>query len=400
MRDGRMQHIVWTGSGSPCEEKTWEEMVAIPTESLSDEYGQEFELNDLLDYDIANDPNIILGPGTRYLCKCGSLLIVGQSGIGKSSISVQMASRFALGLDFFGIAPARALRILIIQRENDAGDVAEEMQGVFNGMQYDGAQRKELKRNLKVVRSNVGSGGEWVKWAERKVIQHHADVLIIDPLLSFSEGDLSKQEHATKFLRHELQPMLNRTQTSLICMHHTPKPKSAKDSATGQGVGNYMGAGSAEITNWTRGIITLTEECEGVYVLCCEKRGKRAGLVDIFGAPARKIYLKHADDGVYWERTEAPVASQDGAQYIHKAKLPKQLKSIKKEYKNAKIDFSKMPRLYHHYSDRDNSELVPWVKEKLGLSSEGAIREMMDARRVNAIRADGPLHWIGVNFGR
>ena len=62
-------------------------------------------------------------------------MIVGQSGIGKSSFAMQMAINWALGKATFGIAPECPLRSLIVQAENDRGDIAEMLQGkVLTGL--------------------------------------------------------------------------------------------------------------------------------------------------------------------------------------------------------------------------------------------------------------------------
>lgn len=71
----------------------------------------------LLSADRKNDPNNVIG--NRWLCKGGSLLIVGQSGTGKSSLMMQAAVHWTLGRDFFGIKPVKALRSIILQAEND-----------------------------------------------------------------------------------------------------------------------------------------------------------------------------------------------------------------------------------------------------------------------------------------
>jgi hypothetical protein len=63
--------------------------------------------------------------GNRFLCMGGGLLFVGPSGIGKSSASVQQDILWALGRPAFGIYPARRLRVLCIQAENDDGDLGE-----------------------------------------------------------------------------------------------------------------------------------------------------------------------------------------------------------------------------------------------------------------------------------
>ena len=63
--------------------------------------------------------------GNRFLCRCGTMLFVGPSGIGKSSASVQQDILWSLARQAFGIKATRALRILCIQAENDDQDIAE-----------------------------------------------------------------------------------------------------------------------------------------------------------------------------------------------------------------------------------------------------------------------------------
>ena len=95
--------------------------------------GDLANLDDLSTFDTTNDPNNVLG--NRWLCKGGSCLFVGQSGIGKSSLAMQLAMNWALGRTSFGITPKRPLKSLIIQAENDFGDVAEMVQRCLKGMQ-------------------------------------------------------------------------------------------------------------------------------------------------------------------------------------------------------------------------------------------------------------------------
>jgi RecA-family ATPase len=53
------------------------------------------------------DPNELLK--YRYLCRGGGLLLVGPTGIGKSSLSMQLMLSWALGREVFGIYPSRPL---------------------------------------------------------------------------------------------------------------------------------------------------------------------------------------------------------------------------------------------------------------------------------------------------
>ena len=68
------------------------------------------------------------------------MLFVGPSGIGKSSASIQQDIFWCNGLSAFGIAPARALRILIIQAEDDDGDLHEMITGVIKGLELSNEQ--------------------------------------------------------------------------------------------------------------------------------------------------------------------------------------------------------------------------------------------------------------------
>ena len=103
--------------------KSWQDFEA---EIQAEAIGNRISLDVLSDFDAENDPDNVLG--NRWLCKGGSCLFVGQSGIGKSSLCMQLAISWGLGRTTFGIRPERPLKSLIVQAENDAGDVAEMFQ--------------------------------------------------------------------------------------------------------------------------------------------------------------------------------------------------------------------------------------------------------------------------------
>ena len=64
-----------------------------------------------------NDPSELLR--NRFLCRGAGLLLVGPTGIGKSSLSMQDMILWALGRESFEIFPTRPLKSLLIQAEND-----------------------------------------------------------------------------------------------------------------------------------------------------------------------------------------------------------------------------------------------------------------------------------------
>lgn len=273
---------------------------------------QRMDFDYLLTADRMNDPNNILG--NRWLCKGGSLLIVGQSGTGKSSLMMQAAVHWALGRDFFGIKPVRPLRSIILQAENDALDCGESLQDVVAGAYLDSAEIAQLKEHLAIYRDTVSTGTTFTAALKALIIEHKADIVFVDPLLSFAGIDVSDQEQASKFLRHDLAPILLETGAVLVAMHHTGKPKTSAEKE-GHTVADlaYAGLGSSEFTNYFREVAVLFR-CQGeepIYKFGLTKRRGRADLKDHTGQFKSEIYIRHAaQKGVIrWEYSQPPSQS-------------------------------------------------------------------------------------------
>jgi hypothetical protein len=273
---------------------------------------QRMDFDYLLTADRKNDPNNILG--NRWLCKGGSLLIVGQSGTGKSSLMMQAAVHWALGRDFFGIKPVKPLRSIILQAENDALDCGESLQDVVAGAYLDSAEIAQLRDHLAIYRDTVSTGTTFTAALKALIIEHKADIVFVDPLLSFAGIDVSDQEQASKFLRHDLAPILLETGAVLVAMHHTGKPKTSADKE-GHTVADlaYAGLGSSEFTNYFREVAVLFR-CQGeepIYKFGLTKRRGRAGLKDSADQFKSEIYIRHAaEKGVIrWEYSQPPSQS-------------------------------------------------------------------------------------------
>ena len=274
---------------------------------------QRMDFDALLSFERKDDPTTVLG-NHRWLCKGGSLLIVGQSGTGKSSLMMQAAVHWCLGRDFFGIKPAKPLRAIVLQAENDAGDISEALQDVIAGAYIDSAERFQLRDALAIYRDTVSTGTTFTKALRDLVVSHQADIVFVDPLLSFAGIDVSDQEQASKFLRHDLAPILLETGAVLVAMHHTGKPKASADKE-GQTTADlaYAGLGSSEFTNWFREVAVLFR-CQGeepIYKFGLTKRRGRAGLKDHENQFKGEIYIRHAaEKGVIrWEYSQPPSQS-------------------------------------------------------------------------------------------
>ena len=282
-------------------------------------------LRDLLVYNTEADPNALFE--NRWICRGGSFLLIGSTGAGKSSLATQAAVGWALGEPLFGITPIRPLRSLIIQAENDVGDLSEMARGVINGLGYS-ARVNEVEPMLRFVSDAAQSGDAFIEWVERLINEHKPDVCWIDPLFSFFGGNVSDQAAVSKFLRNGLGAIGQRTGIVWAICHHTNKP--IKDAPKSGGLGSdlsYLGSGHAEFANWARAVLTLRETEEGLFELRACKRGKRAGLLDHEGKPATEIFLAHGKTGICWERADPPALS--GIDATKKAEIAEVLERLK-----------------------------------------------------------------------
>jgi hypothetical protein len=295
-RNGNMQRLIELNVGAT----TWEEWEA----SLNTDGTDWFELDDLLGFDRENDPDCLIGK--RWLGVGGSFIMQGYSGIGKSSMFLQMALSWSGGRSFFGIQPKRALKIVFIQAENDKGDVAEPFQDILKyALKLSPDEFTTLKANFSIGREAAKSGAErFGAYVQSLIRQRKPDIVFADPLLSFFGDDISKQEAASRFFRHYLQPIQNETGVIFGFVHHLGKPP--KEGAGRQGPSHYQGLGSSDIVNWARETITVTEDSKNVCRLEFGKRGDRTGLVDRAGNPTNELFLQRAENGKrYWFQSDS-----------------------------------------------------------------------------------------------
>ena len=288
------------------------QLLEISGSSSGLEAAEIHTFRELAHMDVKNDPTTLLGQ--RWVCQGGQLLIVGQSGVGKSSLTMQAAMTWAIGQPFFGIAPKRPLRTLYVQAENDKGDTAEVAQGVLGyvGKKYntDKAAIDVITNNLILCRLTSQTGEAFVDAVGELIRQRGPfDLVMADPLLSYIGDDISQQSVASHFLRNLCNPLAFRHKFAWVFSHHTGKPQSDSKARSHWNSNDfaYIGLGSSELTNWARAICVLqTTKEDGVFRLLLAKRGNRAGVVDVLGDPCTEIYIKHGDGHIFWEPCEPP----------------------------------------------------------------------------------------------
>jgi RecA-family ATPase len=238
--------------------------------------------------------------GNRFLCRQGSMLFVAQSGIGKSSASVQQDILWSLGKPAFGIKPSCPLRILTIQAEDDEGDMHEFTNSVKNGMELTKEEVIIANQNCKYVGHKELTGLMFLNEIVAPLLElTKPDLLRINPLQAYLGADIGDPFETGKFLRNTLNPLLEKYNCGCIIVHHTPKTTYQNKEEWKTSDWMYACTGSADITNWGRSIlvVTATNENDKVFAWIAAKRTNRIGWCDDDGVNTGIQYYKHGDNG-------------------------------------------------------------------------------------------------------
>ena len=264
-------------------------------------------------FDPKHDINALIG--RRWLVRGGTTLWAGGSGYGKSALEMQLAIYWGCARKCFGIGPWRPAKSLIVQAENDLGDMAEQFQGVVAGIaatnDLDLEESKAMiERNVIVHRIVGKTGAEFLTLLDSLIQDTRCDVVWIDPLFAFAGCDLLNASATGHFLREGLFPIAVQRNIALQVLHHVGKPVRDKDESVAPMTEidyQYLGFGTSEIQNSFRAVNVLVPIAGShIFKLVLSKRGERAGAKDIDGNFTRTLFLEHSKEGICWLQCEAP----------------------------------------------------------------------------------------------
>jgi hypothetical protein len=249
------------------------------------------------------DKSVLLGD--RYLNRGDGMVLSSTSGMGKSSIALQQAVCYALGRPFMGIRPNGPLRSLVVQAEDSDGDIGEVWESLRHMMHLSPAEEALVEERVLIVTERVRRGHSFIDALRRLIARHKPDLVWVNPLQAYIEGDVTDGRDLGDFLRAGLNSLNEPASFAFVLVHHTTKPATGKERA--ERLWHevmYDMAGGAEIINWARAIMSLRAAGQkGEFTLVLAKRGNRAGVTREVpqGAGVRdeivtSIYLKHSEE--------------------------------------------------------------------------------------------------------
>jgi hypothetical protein len=235
--------------------------------------------------------------GNAWLRRADIAHLISTAGAGKSVAMIQAAMAWALGLPYFGIRPPQPLRILLFSGEDDRVTLGQCREGflehskAITGQKLTAADLEPLNSMLRTEFSREHVGGRFHTHLARLLTETPADLVIVNPLLSYVGGEIVAC--ASDFLRAGLMPVLQQHDCAALLAHHTGK--MAKDGWDNTD-DTYSGIGGGEVANVPRTILVLRPTtAEGLSVVKVCKR-KTTGWIDADGNFTTSYFVKQSKD--------------------------------------------------------------------------------------------------------
>ncbi|MED5546001.1 MAG: helicase RepA family protein [Pseudomonadota bacterium] len=201
----------------------------------------------------------------------GVVTIIGaQPGVGKSTLTAQLAASIALGRDFAGFEVPEAVPVLYLNAEDHLEETKRRFAGIAQHMQTSPAQFARLHivgSGNKVRLMDKGSGiarpSETGEGLRQTIVKSGAAAVVMDPVALLHDLDENYNADMTAFVEF-LHSIAREANCAILLVHHSKKDTKAK------GMDALRGAGA--IAASVRSIYTLTEnENSGLVTLDCVK---------------------------------------------------------------------------------------------------------------------------------
>lgn len=278
-------------------------------------------------YPEASDPNVLIGEDD-YLGRGGGWLFVSHAGAGKSSWIMDACMSWALAEPWMGFKCHGPLKSLIIQAEDSDRYVGKVVGSFAHVHQLNEEKTRQLSENCVMIRLKGVSGPAFFTELKRLVALHKPDLVVINPLYLYADGDITRSEYTQPFLLG-LDSVNKEEKFAYILIHHTGKPQAKGNNGKRAEVEDwesvYMGFGSSYLANWPRCSCLLepVPGATGRYKLKLGKGGFNAGLTKkveqgagFVDQKVTRLSIRHSEKKMtvagqerpvyYWELDDTP----------------------------------------------------------------------------------------------
>lgn len=264
-------------------------------QGLRDAKAQSLTLGGLL----AHKPDLsgrLVGRGWLGLER--HMIFTGATGIGKSTLAMQLALMWAAGSTAWGMRPVRPLRTFYLQGEGGLDDMQFMIAEILRGMR-DTLNPAKLEDNFRVAYTTDVRGPALIPWLRDALGDYKPDLIWMDPLFQFFGGDVKDQAAVTHFCREVLHPFGVERGAAWCIIHHENKPSGIAPARWNR---VYSGSGSADSANWCKASLSLERTSDTQATLWAGKNGESSGLGEGCVAPhhPHSIPLRRADHARVW----------------------------------------------------------------------------------------------------
>jgi hypothetical protein len=137
---------------------------------------------------------------------------------------MQLAILWSIGRVAFGIKPARPLRILIVQSEDDDAESKKFVQ-MIRELDLSQDELNLMRENTRFEFQRALTGEKFIEALDCWLTEFPAEVVIINPLSGFLLCDLKEDEKVGTFLRKKLSGVMEKHKCGTNCLSPHTKDK-------------------------------------------------------------------------------------------------------------------------------------------------------------------------------
>ena len=234
------------------------------------------------------------------------------SGIGKSVAMIQTAMSLALGKKVFGFQPTKKIKSVIFQWEDAEKRIQKFVGGVERGLNLDEDQMLEIGNNVTVPDRNDFrklSMPDFFLMLESYLDKFHPDMVWLNPISAFFQGDLSKSPEVTMF-RQKIDMLTDKYNCHIAIVAHVPKLMKFQSGQRQDSLDQYDVFGSSVLSNWARSMVAIqkstkvdeTNPDEQLYAIKVVKGSADLDWRNRAGERTDEFYIGYSQDSssIHW----------------------------------------------------------------------------------------------------